>query len=379
MERSSWKSLLGPISVACVWFGTHVGPGFASGAQLVQYFVGYGWLGVYIGPLVLMVISSWIVYHVLEVCRLYQVYNYHEFYNVVFGKARKVFVAYKEVCVLLSSVVIASMCYASGGSLLETVGVPYFIGGIATVITVVVLLLFGEALVRKASTAITAALVLMVLIIGIKGIGPSWPATQEYISNRTMNAGYGTAILNIILYIAIFCSFVDSGMATSKGVIKSKRDSLITAILGSVLVGGCTMIMNTLFAAQMPGALEDSLPVVTALKRIGVGEYFQIIYVVLALLAVLSTGVGFMCGTVARYEGVVSSKLKVGSVVSRLLIIATFMIVAILIGQFGILTIVNWGYKIVFSYMGVPVMFIPFIFILPYWIRRKKRESQLMQ
>ena len=49
-QQSSLKSLMGPISVACVWFGTHVGPGFASGAQLVQYFVGYGWLGVYIGP-----------------------------------------------------------------------------------------------------------------------------------------------------------------------------------------------------------------------------------------------------------------------------------------------------------------------------------------
>ena len=216
----------------------------------------------------------------------------------------------------------------------------------------------------------------MVLIIGIKGIGPSWAATAEYVGNHTMNASYGTSILNIVLYLAIFCSFVDSGMATSKGVIKSKRDSLITAILGSVLVGGCTMIMNTLFAAQMPGALTDSLPVVTALKRIGVGEYFQVIYVVLAMLAVLSTGVGFMCGTVARYEGLVCKKLKVNNVVSRFLIIAFFMIIAILLGQFGILTIVNFGYKIVFSYMGVPMMFIPFIFILPYWVRRKNRELQ---
>lgn len=375
-QQSNWKSLMGPISVACVWFGTHVGPGFASGAQLVQYFVGYGWLGVYIGPLILMVLSAWIVYHVLETCRLYQVYNYHEFYNVVYGPARKFFVAYKEICVLLSSVVIASMSYASGGSLLATVGVPYFVGGLCTVVAVVVLLLFGESLVRKASTAITLALVIMVLIIGIKGIGPSWAATSEYVGSHTMNASYGTSILNIILYLAIFCSFVDSGMATSKGVIKSKRDSLITAILGSILVGGCTMVMNTLFAAQMPGALTDSLPVVTALKRIGVGEYFQIIYVALAMLAVLSTGVGFMCGTVARYEGVVCKKLNVGSVASRFLIIAFFMVIAILLGQFGILTIVNFGYKIVFSYMGVPMMFIPFMFILPYWVRKKNKELQ---
>jgi len=375
MNENKSNSLLGPVSVACVWFGTHIGPGFASGAQLVQYFVGYGWLGVYIGPLILMVISTWLVYHVLETCRLYQVYNYHDFYNVVFGPARKIFVTYKEVAVFLSSIVIASMCYASGGSLLNTLGIPYFLGGLATVLVVVVLLLFGEALVRKASTAITVALVIMVLIIGFKGFGSSWPATHAYVSSHTMNGSYGTAILNIVLYIAIFCSFIDSGMATSKGVIKSKRDSLITAILGSVLVGGCTMIMNTLFAAQMPGALTDSLPVVTALKQIGVGSYFQVVYVTLALLAVLSTGVGFMCGTVARYESVVSEKLKVSSVISRFLIIGFFMIIAILLGQFGILTIVNWGYKIVLSYMGVPVIYIPFLFLLPYWVRKKKLKK----
>ena len=137
------------------------------------------------------------------------------------------------------------------------------------------------------------------------------------------------------------------------------------------------MIMNTLFASQMPGALTDPLPVVTALKRIGMGSHFHIIYVTLAMLAVLSTGVGFMCGTVARYEGFVSAKLNVGSVASRFLIIAFFMVIAILLGQFGILAIVNWGYKIFLSYMGVPVIYIPFMFILPYWVHKKYKSGQL--
>lgn len=370
------KILAGPISVACVWFGTQIGPGFASGAQLVQYFVGYGWLGVYVGPLVLMVISAWIVYHVLETCRLYQVYNYYDFYNVVFGPARRYFVTYKEIAVFLSSIVIASMCFASGGSLLSTLGIPYLVGGLITVALVVILLLFGEALVRKASTAITAALVLLVLIIGFKGLGPSWPAAHEYVSRHTMNASYGTAVLNIILYIAIFCSFIDSGMATSKGVIKTKRDSMITAILGSVLIGGCTIIINILFAAQMPDVLTDNLPIVTVLKRISVGGNFQLIYVFLAMMAVLSTGVGFMCGTVARYERIVVKKLHTGSLISRLIIIGFFMIIAIALGQFGILNIVNWGYKIILSYMGVPVIYLPFIFLLPYWVRKKQKAGK---
>ena len=33
-------------SVASVWFGTHVGAGFATGNQVITYYVQYGWTAV---------------------------------------------------------------------------------------------------------------------------------------------------------------------------------------------------------------------------------------------------------------------------------------------------------------------------------------------
>lgn len=38
--KSSWAAAF---TVASVWFGTHVGAGFATGNQVVNYFVQYGW------------------------------------------------------------------------------------------------------------------------------------------------------------------------------------------------------------------------------------------------------------------------------------------------------------------------------------------------
>lgn len=35
------------------------------------------------------------------------------------------------------------------------------------------------------------------------------------------------------------------------------------------------------------------------------------------------------------------------------------------------------GYKIFLSYMGVPVIYISFMFILPYWVHKKYKAGQL--
>ena len=51
--KSSWAAAF---TVASVWFGTHVGGGFATGNQVVSYFVQYGITG-FIWPILSMPVS----------------------------------------------------------------------------------------------------------------------------------------------------------------------------------------------------------------------------------------------------------------------------------------------------------------------------------
>ena len=41
--KGTWAAAF---TVGSVWFGTHVGGGFASGNQVVNYFSQYGWMAV---------------------------------------------------------------------------------------------------------------------------------------------------------------------------------------------------------------------------------------------------------------------------------------------------------------------------------------------
>ena len=62
-------------SVASVWFGTHVGAGFATGNQVITYFVQYGWTAV-LYPLISMGILAYVIYVIMKFARLRGLDNY---------------------------------------------------------------------------------------------------------------------------------------------------------------------------------------------------------------------------------------------------------------------------------------------------------------
>lgn len=62
VTKGTWAA---GFSVASVWFGTHVGAGFATGNQVLSYFVNYGWTAV-IFPLISMGILAYVIYVIMK-------------------------------------------------------------------------------------------------------------------------------------------------------------------------------------------------------------------------------------------------------------------------------------------------------------------------
>lgn len=60
-------TLAAGFSVASVWFGTHVGAGFATGNQILNYYVQYGWTAV-LFPLISMGVLAYVHLRYNEVC-----------------------------------------------------------------------------------------------------------------------------------------------------------------------------------------------------------------------------------------------------------------------------------------------------------------------
>ena len=74
-RRTAVPTFLG---VASVWLGSHFGPGFATGAFSVRWYVKYGWVGL-VTPLLAMLLTGGVMYYMLEYAREHHTPNYKAF------------------------------------------------------------------------------------------------------------------------------------------------------------------------------------------------------------------------------------------------------------------------------------------------------------
>ena len=80
--KSTWAA---GFAVASVWFGTHVGGGFASGNQVVQYFSSYGPLSI-IFPILAMGLLAVVMYIMVKFAKLSGFTNYKDTYAALYPK-----------------------------------------------------------------------------------------------------------------------------------------------------------------------------------------------------------------------------------------------------------------------------------------------------
>ena len=191
MEKNTKKrSVMAMLGLICVLYTCHIGPGFASGTQIVQYLVSYGWTGVFLFPIIVGLVSVVITYFVLEYARVIGVNNYRSFYNHFFGKYSPIFSTIKDVLFGALCIITAANVFATGGSLLNmTFGMSIPLGGTLCVIAVVLLTMFGSKLVSASATVITIALILIVIFIAGITFVPSWPAAKEHALSGIMDTG----------------------------------------------------------------------------------------------------------------------------------------------------------------------------------------------
>ena len=84
MENKSLKNSWAiAFTVASVWFGTHVGGGFASGNQIIGYFAQFGSFGSLIFPLISMGLLAFVMSIMLKFARLNGFDNYKDTFSAL--------------------------------------------------------------------------------------------------------------------------------------------------------------------------------------------------------------------------------------------------------------------------------------------------------
>ena len=120
--KSSWAAAF---TVASVWFGTHVGGGFATGNQVISYFVQYGITAV-IWPLLSMGLLAYVMYVIARFARLRGLTNYKDTFCELYPNPKmEILFEIFYVVIILAAVAAA----VSGDANLDVkyMGLPYVV------------------------------------------------------------------------------------------------------------------------------------------------------------------------------------------------------------------------------------------------------------
>ena len=364
------------IGLACVWMGTHFGPGVASGTQILQYWVKYGIWGTLCSVLA-MGLLGYCLYCSMEFSRIYKTYNYGDWIQKVFG--------FKWVSILFDISFIITCMTALGGSLnaiatlmLNQFGINYWVGVGLVVICAALLCAYGSKLVSAASTYMMYLVMAVLALIIILSISTGKLDLAGAIANQASTPGIIPSLPKALWSGVIYAAFQATVIANISSVanqLPNRSTSKKAAIIG--IAGNSAMLIalslfllsaTTLADYNVLDTAAHPLPFYGILDYLGFG-WAKVVYVVTVFVAVLSTAVGFCFGGLARFSKLYrkSDEKTPGK---DAVLVGVLLVACALCSKFGIVKLVSTGYTIL-GYVNLPILILPAIFLAGRKISKK--------
>lgn len=377
------KSKVGILfGVAFIWFTTHFGGGFASGAQLYSYFGKYG---VYclILPVLAMLYDAVFFGYALHFAKKNQVYDYRSYNDKFYGKYAPIFSNLFEIIYLVTMCLAPAVAFATGGSTLSTVlGIPYWVSTLIIGVFIFIVSIYGTKIVRKVASVLSIAIIIGLLVVYIPNIASGFSNITD-----TINAGteftFGAALYSAFLYgtfqlinIAVFVQHAEVFDEPNDAKKSMGLGFIVNALMMLMVALGLLTICND------PDIANQSVPTIFMVQK-GVGSSFMLpIISVLIILGAITTAVNMVAAMVKRVsvrimkEEEREKENKTGKPVMKTIIIALICcIVDFGIAQFGLLTLVSKAYSFL-AYLEIPVILIPYLIHMIYTIVKKNKVNK---
>ena len=380
------------LGTAAVWFSTHCGAGFASGTQELQYFASHGWFGPLM-PIISIIIIGITYYICIENARQTDKWSYNLWSAEAFKPISKFGQIAMEIGAVIVTVSASAAAIASGANLVnQELGIPVWMGSILMFAIITLLVIFGEKVVRSNAMIMSSAIIIILAIVLALGLAKFWPHIKElygsgYVnpeaptwsitdSTETQEGSFGNSLLWALTYSGFQVSAIGGIAASFKGAM-SKKESKGAIGIGIVLnilmlSGVCLLIFSGM--PELYGNEEAKLlPTVYMVNQIDV-PFLNVLYPLLLFLALVTTAVGLIFGTVQRIDPYVLKNMK-NKLLRRIIIAIGCLLVCYGISLMGLMWVIQVAYK----YLGI----YSWIFlIIPLWIlgfkniRKRNKEKK---
>lgn len=380
MKKNKTGSVI--LGVAFVWFTTHFGGGFASGAQIYSYFVRYG-IWCLAMPVLAMLYNTVFFAYSLRFARKHEVYDYRSYNNAFYGRFAPLFSNLFEVLYICVMCVAPAVAFATGGATLsELTGLPYLLCTFLIGVFIFVVAIFGTDLVRKVASVLSVCIIAGLLIVYLPNIVSNFSGIADAVDSMTAaELPLGDALYSAFLYgtfqlsnIAVFVQHARSFEKPGDAVKSMGVGFVVNSLMMVMVVLGLMTIYTS------PDAAQQSIPTLFMVQN-GVGASFMTPLIsILIILGAVSTAVNMVAAMVKRIcketgrdapaeqaeEADAGRKTgrenTAGSKVTKKEIAAALIccLVDFGIAQFGLLTLIQKAYSGI-AYLAIPVILIPYI------------------
>ncbi|MGB4439882.1 MAG: hypothetical protein WBJ13_11840 [Sedimentibacter sp.] len=360
------------IGVAFVWFTTHFGGGFASGAQIYLYYLRFG-VWALIMPVLAMGYNAFYFSYALYFARKHQLYDYRSYNNHFYGKYSKVFSNLFELLYLVIMFLPPAVAFATGGATMAALtGWPFMLCTLIIGVFIFTIAIYGTNVVRKTASVLSVLIIVGLFVVYIPNIIAQWSQITSNINASamtTLNSDFfGDALYSAFLYgtfqltnIAVFVQHAEAFDSPKDSIKSNIVGWIINSLMMVLTVVGLFSIMND------PNISSNSVPVLSMTKN-GVGStLFTPMISILIILGAISTAVNMVAAMTKRIQSttedpkITREAAKKGKP-TKISIIVTLIICILDFGvaQFGLIPLVGKGYSFI-AYLTIPIITIPYI------------------
>ena len=293
------------IKTTSLYIGSVIGAGFASGQEILQFYISYGCLGL-LGILLTTILFAYFGVLVLLLSVKYKTSGYHDLLPHIIGKYGS-----KVIDKLISLMLITSlgiMFAGSGAVFFECYGSWSKLGIFTTALITVIVIIGGLNRVLTANVILVPLKIIALIVISILGIidqgGVNNSLSEVVVINKTVPNWFWSSILyvsyNMIVALAVMSSL---------GKKINAKIGLTAGITGGLLLGITAGLITLAGLSYYPEINEHEIPLLYIANQLG--GYFHYSFGILIWLAITTTAISSAHGFASRLAEQNSIKYKI--------------------------------------------------------------------
>ena len=291
------------IAIALIYVGIILGAGFASGAEIMAYFVEFGHAGV-LGLMLacaLFGLSGWAIWYI---CSVTGVNDYRSFMDLTMGT--RLAEIMEAVLGIFMFIIFAAMLAATGSALHESFGINYLLAVCAVAAVCFVTFLFGISGIVKLNAYISPILIIGCMIIGIwtfvMRAEPVFAIAER--SADMLRADWHVSAITYVGYNIIGAVVILPALITARRGSNGNSNMLKPAVFSGIILFALGLSLYLSLTANIALVENAEIPMLTLALRHGPlwGYIFMLLFLGACFTTAATNGYAVSATISGRYS-----------------------------------------------------------------------------